>query len=413
MSNLAEDDRLTLVDGAVQFIPLNPRERILAEKLNGLFNRAAEEGAADIHIESVADGSLVVRMRNRDGDLIEVAHFPDSEATLVFNKIRYRSNLSVVDTRAPQDSRITQKVGDRSLSVRVSIVPTIHGSTCVMRLLDPANSGKPIESLRMPERVERAFRAAIRSPEGLVLTVGPTGSGKTTTLYTALGMRNEPSIKIVTAEDPVEYLLNGAQQVEVGVNRGITFAQALRAFLRQDPDIILVGEIRDSETIQTALQAGQTGHLVLSTLHANNPIEAIDRMMELGAKPQTLRSALRCVIAQRLVRLVCQDCAQKRQITDPEALAVIEQSGVACTHESVGVGCDKCGGTGYSGRQAIYEMLVMDKPARVALMQGKLDALEQAASHQRQYAKLLVAAMGLVQQGRTNMQEVQRVVVEI
>lgn len=403
-----------VTDGSVQFLASNPREVPLAARLNALFERASAEGAADIHLESLPDKTLGVRLRNGDGDLIDAGFFAPQDATLVLNKIRYRSNLSTVDTRGTQDSRISQKVGNgRLLSVRISIIPTIHGSTCVMRLLDPENSGRPIEALRMPEKVERAFRAVIQSPEGLVLTVGPTGSGKTTTLYTALGMRNDPSIKIVTAEDPVEYILSGAQQVEVGVNRGISFAQALRSFLRQDPDIILVGEIRDSETLNTALQAGQTGHLVLSTLHANNTREAVERMMELGAKAQTLRSSLRAVIAQRLVRLVCPACGVRRRITDVEALAVIESSGVACVEEVYGAGCEECNHTGYRGRQAIYEMLLMDKLARVSLLRQDMSALDEAARHQKQYAQLLPAAIALVNQGRTNMKEVQRVVVEI
>jgi len=401
-------------DGSIQFLASNARETALTHALNDLFERAAREGCSDIHLESREDKSLRIRLRNRDGDLIDAGSFAPQDATLVLNKIRYRSNLSTVDTRAAQDSRISQRVeGGRILSVRVSIVPTIHGATCVMRLLDPHNSARPLEALRMPERVQRAFRACIHSPEGIVLTVGPTGSGKTTTLYTALGLRNDPSIKIVTAEDPVEYLLPGAQQVEVGANRGITFAQALRAFLRQDPEIILVGEIRDHETLSTALQAGQTGHLVLSTLHANNAIEAIERMLELGAKPQTLRSAVRAVIAQRLVRLVCPSCGVWRPITDPESRVIIEQSGVACTKEMHGVGCEACNGTGYRGRQAIYEMLLLDKQARVAVARQDIAALAAAAEHQKQYRKLLTAAITLVNEGRTNMQEVQRVVVEL
>ena len=265
----------------------------------------------------------------------------------------------------------------------------------------------------MPERVDRLFRSVIEMPEGLVLTVGPTGSGKTSTLYTALGKRNSPTVKIVTAEDPVEYILPGAQQVQVGERHGIQFASAMRSFLRQDPDIILVGEIRDNDTLSTALQAGQTGHLVLSTLHANNSIDAIERMMELGAKPQTLRSALRAILAQRLVRVVCPHCAHPHRIIDPESLDVLSRIGVDIVEEQVGAGCDECNGTGYRGRRAVYEMLVFDKQARIALSHGGLQELEQAASRQRQYAPLLTAAVSLVHQGVTNMHEVQRVVVDL
>jgi type II secretory ATPase GspE/PulE/Tfp pilus assembly ATPase PilB-like protein len=399
-------------DGSVQFIASNPREAGLAARLNDLFVQAANSGAADLHLETTASKHIVVRMRNRDGDLETIHTFEPHDTHLVLTKIRYRANLSVVDTRAPQDSRITQDVGGRLLSVRVSIVPTVHGATCVMRLLDPQNSGRPLQSLRMPERVERAFKRVTRSPEGLILTVGPTGSGKTTTLYTALGMRNEPSVKIVTAEDPVEYLMEGLQQVEVGANRGMSFSQALRAFLRQDPDIILVGEIRDYDTLSTALQAGQTGHLVLSTLHANNVFEALERMLEIGAKPQTLRSALRAIVAQRLVRLVCPQCKRAHRIEDPEALDILKGAGLTCEQEWVGAGCEACNHTGYSGRQAIYEMLLMDKSARLALSKSDLAGVREAAEKQRQFVPLLPAAVELVRQGWTNMSEVQRVVVD-
>lgn len=398
-------------DGAVQFIASNRREGDLAQRLNALFVKAANLGSADIHMESRDDKSIAVRLRNRDGDMVYIDEFPAHDATLIFNKIRYRSNLSTVDTRGPQDSRIRQDIGDRLINVRVSIVPTVHGSTVVMRLLDPANSGKPIESLFMPPRVEKIFRHVIHSPEGLILSVGPTGSGKTTTLYTALNLRNEPSVKIVTAEDPVEYMLSGAQQVEIGPGR--TFAQVLRAFLRQDPDIILVGEIRDHETISTALQAGQTGHLVLSTLHANNTFEALERMIEMGAKPQTLRSALRAVVAQRLVRVVCSECAEQKPITDPEVMALIQSTGQQCTHENIGKGCEACNHTGYRGRRAIYEMLLLDKPTRIALISGDMAAVAEAAKRQGQFTPLLPAAIELVRSGITNMNEVQRVVVDL
>lgn len=400
-------------DVALRFNANNAREKPLTAALNLLFERATMEGAADIHLESREDHSIVARLRNRDGDLVQAHEFSEDEANLVFNKIRNRANLSTSDTRGAQDSRIAQEAGGRTLSVRVSVVKTLHGYSCVMRLLDPNNSGRPIESLLMPERVEKAFRAVISSPEGLILTVGPTGSGKTSTLYTAINLLNDPSIKICTAEDPVEYVLPGIQQVEVGANRGISFAEALRSFLRQDPDIILVGEVRDGETISTALAAGQTGHLVLSTLHANDSIEAMERMIELGAKPQTLRSALRAVIAQRLVRTVCEHCKVEREIVDAEALDILQRAEMQTRVEMVGAGCDHCGGKGYSGRRAIYEMLLMDKPARLAVSRTDIEALRQAAHHQRQFRTLLRSGLELVEQGVTNMKEIRRVVVEL
>lgn len=400
-------------DGSIAFIPASIRETEFVDKMNDLLSVAARTGAADLHFESDRDRNVVVRMRNKDGDLENVHVFNSKDAALVFNKVRYRANMSTVDTRAAQDSRITQAVDGRILSIRVSIVPTVNGTSCVMRLLDPNNAGRPLETLMMPPRVDRAFRHAINSPEGLVITVGPTGSGKTSTLYTALALRNDSTVKIVTAEDPVEYLLAGAQQVEVGENRGITFPLAMRAFLRQDPDIILVGEIRDNDTLSTALQAGQTGHLVLSTLHANNTIEAIERMIELGARPQTLRSALRAILAQRLVRKVCAACAKPHPIVDIEAVDIIAGTGIEVHTEMFGEGCAACNHTGYSGRQAIYEMLLLDKQARLALTHVDISAIEAAAVKQPQFSKLLNSAILLVVSGVTNMKEVKRVVAEL
>lgn len=394
---------------ASKFIGNNERERVIAQRLNDFFDRAAADGIADIHLESVESGALELRVRNRDGLMVREWVFEDVEAPLVLNKIRQRADLSTLDTRAPQDSRITQIALGRRLDVRVSIVPTLHGASCVMRILDSKNAGMPLDALKMPPRVRRAFLRAIDLPEGVILTVGPTGSGKTSTLYSALNILNTPDRKIVTVEDPVEYVLPGVQQVQAGHGTGTTFAQVLRAFLRQDPDVILVGEVRDAETATVALQAGQTGHLVLSTLHANSAIEAFTRLSEMGVSAHAMRSSLRAIIAQRLLRKVCPHCSKPTDIVDQDALAFIQQHGLQITQQMQGAGCDACNQTGYSGRQAIYEMLLVDGKLRHALSTNDPAALAAVAKAQGQYEPLTHAAARLVAEGVTNFKEALRV----
>lgn len=395
------------------FIANNSREAPLAEALNGFFERAAQEGIADLHLESAADGSLELRIRTGDGLMVPAHRFEPEDAQLVLNKIRQRSNLSVVDTRTPQDGRIVQEAQGRRLDVRVSIVPTIHGASCVMRILDSANAGMPIDKLAMPPAVRRVFERVIDLPEGVVLAVGPTGSGKTSTLYSALGKLNTPERKIVTAEDPVEYVLPGVNQSQAGASSGTNFAQLLRSFLRQDPDVVLVGEIRDAETAKIAVQAGQTGHLVLSTLHANDALEAFTRLQELGASLHALRTSLKAVIAQRLLRCVCKECAKQVPIVDADGLKLAKSLGDQEGLEWVGQGCTQCAGTGYRGRQAVFEMVVLDRRMREALTDLDVARLQGVARGQPQYQTLLESAGHLAIAGKTNFREVLRVVSDL
>jgi type II secretory ATPase GspE/PulE/Tfp pilus assembly ATPase PilB-like protein len=396
-----------------EFISNNPREVPLAAALNGFFDKAAQEGLSDLHLETSIDGSLILRVRTKDGILVEHHRFAKEDAHIVLNKIRQRANLSVIDTRIPQDGRIVQKARDRRLDVRISIVPTLHGASCVMRVLDSANAGLPIDRLKMPPKVQRAFERVIGLSEGVVLTVGPTGSGKTTTLYSALGRLNTPQIKICTAENPVEYVLPGVNQTQAGMGSGVDFSDALRAFLRQDPDVILVGEIRDDDTAKTVMQAGQTGHLVLSTLHANDAIEAFTRIEDLGVTRHVMRVSIKCVIAQRLVRVTCPHCAHEVPLVDEDALALAHRHGDTRGVDVTGAGCDFCNGAGTMGRQAIYELLLLDKNVRAALREGGTQQLRDAAAHQPQYTTLTDAAVALAMQGIISYKEISRAVSEL
>jgi type II secretory ATPase GspE/PulE/Tfp pilus assembly ATPase PilB-like protein len=398
-----------------EFIANNPREVPLAAALNGFFQDAATEGLADLHLETVIDGSLILRVRTNGGVLAQRHRFERQDAQIVLNKIRQRANLSVIDALCAQDGRIVQEAMGRRLDVRVSIVPTLHGSSCVMRVLDSANAGMPIEKLRMPPKVQRAFERVINLPEGVILTVGPTGSGKTTTLYSALGRLNTPETKICTAENPVEYVLPGVNQTQAGAGSAVDFPSALRAFLRQDPDVILVGEIRDSDTAKTAMQAGQTGHLVLSTLHANDALETFTRLGELGVSGHVMRSAIKAVIAQRLVRRVCPNCVREVPLVDADALEVAHRHGDLRGIDHVGAGCDACHGTGTQGRQAIYEMVLLDRQLRAAMrdQDGDGASMREAAMHQAQYQTLSGAAAELAAQGIISYREVTRAVSEL
>jgi type II secretory ATPase GspE/PulE/Tfp pilus assembly ATPase PilB-like protein len=395
------------------FIANNTRETPIAAALNEFFERAAREGIADLHLETVADGGLELRIRNRDGLMFRAHRFDSDEGLLALTKIRQRANLSVVDTRAPQDGRITQIAAGRRLDVRISIVPTLHGSSCVMRILDSANAGMPIERLNMPDAVRHAFERIIDLPEGVLLSVGPTGSGKTSTLYSALNKINTVDRKINTAEDPVEYVLPGINQCQAGESSGTNFSELLRSFLRQDPDVILVGEIRDAETAKIAMQAGQTGHLVLSTLHANDALEAFTRLHELGVTMHALRASVKAIIAQRLLRKVCPHCAQPQPLDDEDTLRVAQSFGDTSGIEQVGLGCEACLHTGYSGRQAIFEMVVMDKNLRANLHALDAQVLQPLVASQPQYSSLLSAAARLAREGVTNYREVIRAVSDL
>jgi general secretion pathway protein E len=315
--------------------------------INALLTQALREGASDIHIEPFEQIS-VVRFRI-DGSLRDVVRPKKAIHASLISRIKIMAQLDIAEKRLPQDGRITLRVGGKPVDVRVSTLPTGHGERAVLRLLDKEAGQLDVQNLGMSTEVLTKFDKLIAQPHGIVLVTGPTGSGKTTTLYAALSRLNQVSTNILTVEDPIEYELNGIGQTQVNQRIDMTFAKALRAILRQDPDIIMIGEIRDLETAQIAVQASLTGHLVLATLHTNDSAAAVTRLLDMGIEPFLLSSSLLGVLAQRLVRKLCEHCKRK----DGEYW-----------HE---VGCDKCGKTGYQGRVGVYELLLATEQIRAQI----------------------------------------------
>ncbi|NNM80842.1 MAG: type II secretion system ATPase GspE [Gallionella sp.] len=330
--------------------------------INALLTQALREGASDIHIEPFEQNS-VVRFRI-DGTLRDVVRPKKAIHASLISRIKIMSQLDIAEKRLPQDGRITLRVGGKPVDVRVSTLPTGHGERAVLRLLDKQAGQLGLQHLGMNDQVLAQFDKLIAQPHGIVLVTGPTGSGKTTTLYAALTRLNNTSTNILTVEDPVEYELNGIGQTQVNARIDMTFAKALRAILRQDPDIIMIGEIRDLETAQIAVQASLTGHLVLATLHTNDSAAAVTRLLDMGIEPFLLSSSLLGVVAQRLVRKLCAHCKQ------PDGTVWRA------------VGCDECGQTGYQGRVGVYELLLTTEQIRAQIHNHASEAeIRVAAQH--------------------------------
>ena len=340
--------------------------------VNAIIGRVIELRASDIHLEPFDDG-LHVRYRI-DGVLHPGEVVPAAQGAAVSSRVKLLAHLDIAERRLPQDGRIKTRVKGRELDLRVSTVPTVHGESVVMRVLDRASVRLSLEDMGFEKDTLARFNQLIHRPHGILLVTGPTGSGKTTTLYAALAKLDSVSQKIITVEDPVEYQLEGINQIQVHSQINLTFANALRSILRQDPDIIMIGEMRDGETAQIAVQSSLTGHLVLSTLHTNTAASAVVRMQDMGVERYLITSTVNGVLAQRLVRRLCPHCKTPVQ-PDP---ALLQSSGLgrflsggAPVYEARG--CDHCRGTGYQGRTAIHELLVVDEAMRSAILQG-LDA---------------------------------------
>jgi general secretion pathway protein E len=330
--------------------------------VNLLVRDAYDAGASDIHLESSRDG-LNARYR-LDGVLVQAPEPPAELRAAVISRIKLLAELDIAERRRPQDGRIRVRMATRELDLRVSTVPTHFGESVVLRLLE--RGGRPVllKELGMPAEVLTATESVSRQPHGMLLVTGPTGSGKTTTLYAALDLRSQSTEKIVTVEDPIEYRLPRVTQVPVHRVAGISFASALRSILRQDPDVVMVGEMRDSETAEVAIQAAMTGHLVLSTLHTNNAVSALPRLLDLGIPDYLIATTLDGVIAQRLVRRVCEGCMEYHAPSD-DAHRRSEAAGFELPAEvAVGVGCEMCRRTGYRGRIGVFEMLKMTDDLR-------------------------------------------------
>lgn len=326
--------------------------------LNALLSEAIKEEASDVHIETFED-RVTIRFRV-DGVLREVLEPPRILAPLIVSRIKVMARLDIAEKRLPQDGRITLRIGGRAVDVRVSTMPTNHGERAVLRLLDKQNARLDLAQLGMEPNTHALLHSLVTKPHGIILVTGPTGSGKTTTLYAALTVLNDTKRNILTVEDPIEYDLSGVGQTQVNTKINMTFAKGLRAILRQDPDVVMVGEIRDLETAQIAIQASLTGHLVLSTLHTNSAIGAITRLDDMGVEPFLLASSVTGVLAQRLMRLLCPSCKKPVKATATECglLGIHEGTPPTIYHP---VGCQLCRQTGYAGRSGVYELIAIDE----------------------------------------------------
>ena len=412
INTLAEQLQTELSENDVDLTSLLASDEItdapVVRLLQSIFDDAVQAKASDIHIEPDA---TVLRIRQRvDGVLIEQVLDEVSIASALLIRLKLMSGLNISEKRLPQDGRFNIRVKNKSLDVRLSTLPVQYGESVVMRLLDHSQDLLNLDHLGIPAAVLKTFRKYIQSPHGLILVTGPTGSGKTTTLYAALTEMNYPQNKIITAEDPIEYSLPRINQVQVNDKVGLTFAGILRSALRQDPDIILVGEMRDNETADIAIRASITGHLVLSTLHTNGAIETATRLMDMGVAGYVLASALKVIVAQRLVRKVCEFCAEPA-IIEPSQLLLLEQSQNLDCRDTVfknGRGCHQCNHTGYKGRIGVYELLELRSETLDALRRNDSKAFTEAALQTPGFIRYSRCAAEYAQQGITTVHEVLR-----
>ncbi len=372
--------------------------------INALLTQAIRESASDIHIEPYERHS-VVRLR-RDGILHDIAHPHRGLHAAMSSRIKIMANLDIAEKRLPQDGRIGLRVAGRQIDLRVSTLPTTHGERIVLRILDRSGERMGLSALGMATDTHQDFVRLLGQPHGIVLVTGPTGSGKSTTLYAAIQSMDAGQFNIVTVEDPVEYDLPGVGQIHANPKIGLTFAKSLRAILRQDPDIIMIGEIRDLETAQIAVQASLTGHLVLATLHTNDTASAVTRLIDMGVEPFLLASTLRGVLAQRLVRMLCEHCKQA-QDTQPQAAA--ELFGAEMHTLWHAPGCPVCKHTGYAGRLGIYELLSVDDELSRLIHSGTDEARIRDYARSSGMRNLREDGLRYVSSGRTSPEELIRV----
>jgi general secretion pathway protein E len=371
--------------------------------INAVLSQAVKEKASDIHIETFED-RLSIRYRV-DGVLNEILSPKRMLAPLLVSRLKVMAKLDIAEKRIPQDGRISVRIAGHAIDIRMSTIPSAHGERVVLRLLDKQAGQLELEQLHMNEQVVSGYRRGLASPHGIILVTGPTGSGKTTTLYAGLSSINESSRNILTIEDPIEYMLPGVGQTQVNTKVDMTFARGLRAILRQDPDVVMVGEIRDLETAEIAVQASLTGHLVLSTLHTNTAIGAVTRLQDMGVEPFLLSSSLIAVMAQRLVRLLCPKCKVSHAATpaEQELLGITEDQQLFSA-----AGCDSCNHTGYRGRTGIYELIEVDDDLRLAIHEGESEQamLTLARKH---YPGIDTDGRRRILAGETSVEEVLRV----
>ena len=383
----------------------------VAKFLQTMFEDAVQIGASDIHIEP-EENSLNIRLR-QDGVLHLQTKADQRLCAPLISRLKLISGLDISEKRMPQDGRFQISVLKKPIDVRLSTIPVQYGESAVMRLLDQSSQILDLEKTGMNEKLLLRFRRIIASPNGMILVTGPTGSGKTTTLYGALAELNSTDVKILTAEDPIEYRLPGINQVQANSKIGLNFADILRSFLRQDPDIILIGEMRDKETVEIGMKAAMTGHMVLSTLHTNDAISTAVRLIDMGAKPYLIAASLRGILAQRLIRKICTHCKEsyKPDKTQKAIMHSVWGSQVDKLKFSHGRGCTHCHYTGYNGRIAIHEFLEIDAKLVHALQDDNMETFANEAKKQKGFKSLRSSAMSLAAKGETTIEQVLRIAI--
>ncbi len=410
INELAESEQFAGMENRGESIDLDTIKELadsnpIRRLVNMVLLQAIRDRASDIHFEPFEDE---FKMRYRiDGLLYEMIPPPKSIAMAISSRIKVMADLDIAERRLPQDGRIELVVNGSPVDLRVSVLPTMFGESVVLRVLDRSNVQLELDRLGMREDDLGVFRQLIHRPNGICISCGPTGSGKTTTLYAALRELNDVRVKILTSEDPVEYDIDGMVQVQINPDIGLTFARCLRHFLRQDPDIILVGEIRDLETGQIAVQASLTGHMVFSTLHTNDAPSAIARLLDLGLEPFLITATLEAVVGQRLVRRICPRCKEEFTPTEEMLLELqLRPTEVAGRTFFRGAGCDFCRGTGYSGRTGIYEIMLMDDEIRDLIMKNASTHAIREAARRRGMRTLRDAGLLAIYDGTTTIEEV-------
>ena len=407
LRSVAADEAAKNIEGIEDIDDLR-REDVLSDSVdvpvirlvNGLFRDALKQRATDIHVEPYED-EVLIRFRI-DGVLQDRLRLPRSNQAPLTSRIKVMSRMDIAEHMTPQDGRIGLTVGDRAVDVRVGLVPTQYGERIAMRLLDKGHGLMTLEDLGMEERERSIMDELIHRPHGMILFTGPTGSGKSTSLYAILQALASPQVNIITVEDPVEYALPGVSQIQVNEKAGVTFASALRSILRQDPDIVMIGEMRDFETAHIGVQASLTGHLVLSTLHTNDSISAIIRLVDMGIEPYLAASCMIGTVAQRLARRLCPHC--RREITPP---AMMAKQGLTRAFEAVG--CSECHNTGYRGRVGLYEQFVVNEAIQEAFVSGAPASKLRDIARESGFKTLWEIGLSAVQSGLTSPDELTRV----
>ncbi len=406
-----EKDRESIVEEEVS--QNQARSSIVIDFVDKALKKAIKLGVSDVHLETYKkfgrmrfrlDGVLIDQ-KDQDEDLFE-------NYAAIVTRIKIMSKLDIAERRLPQDGAMSLQIGKKEVDFRVSILPTSFGERVVMRILDTSSISLTIETLGFLEEDEQAFKDAVDAPQGMVLVTGPTGSGKSTTLYAALGRINKEDINILTAEDPVEFTIDGVGQVHVKEDIGLTFSAALRSFLRQDPEVVMVGEIRDKETADIAIKAALTGHLVLSTLHTNDAISTITRMINMGIAPYLITSSLTLVVAQRLARKICEACkAEDESATQEQLMSVgFTPEEASRTQLCYGKGCSKCNKTGYKGRKGIYEVLRVTDNIKQGVLSGlTTPELLKIAKEKDHFSTMQEVGRGFLLEGSISLKEYQRI----